>query len=162
LPAPRRTKMAYDSINNIAILFGGEGSGITETSMFKAYDDTWIYNFDSNSWTQIAATISPPGRYAHLIIYEPFNHKTIVYGGASISPSGSDIWEFVVRTGSPEVESPIPTKPTVPSDITEPRFGGYNTILLLAIGGVLTVSIWLGALFIKKHLKKSSLQKVKV
>ena len=156
VPAPRRTKTAYEPVNDLVILFGGEGSKIKGTGMFRAYNDTWIYNFHTNTWAEITPTISPPGRFVYVIIYDPFNHKALLYGGDSIPPSGFiDIWELVVRTGRTlEAENTTPTKPMVPSEPTEPTFVGYNRTFLLAVGGALIVAIGLAAFFIKRQLKK--------
>ncbi len=54
LPAPRwRHAFAYDSTNNVFLLFGGQDAS-------TIYNDSWIYNPASNAWTQLSPAQSPP------------------------------------------------------------------------------------------------------
>ena len=41
------TGLAFDSVNNIIILFGGAAVEI------EPYDDTWAYSYEDNAWTQM-------------------------------------------------------------------------------------------------------------
>ena len=53
-PSPRwRTSLAYDSTNNIFMVYGGQDA--TQT-----YNDTWIYNPATNTWTQLTSAGTPP------------------------------------------------------------------------------------------------------
>jgi hypothetical protein len=52
-PARYRTNFAYDSTNNIFLLYGGQNA----TTVFG---DTWAYNPVSNTWTQLNPPQSPP------------------------------------------------------------------------------------------------------
>jgi hypothetical protein len=57
-PASRiNTGLAFDSVNNVIILFGGA------TVEIDAYDDTWTYSYVSNVWTEMeeSDTTTPPG-----------------------------------------------------------------------------------------------------
>jgi hypothetical protein len=52
------TGLAFDSVNNVTILFGGASVDIAP------YDDTWTYSYDSNIWTEMEEsepTTPPPG-----------------------------------------------------------------------------------------------------
>gem|GEM_PF-5096891 len=52
-PGRYRTNFAYDSTNNIFLLYGGQNaSGIL--------GDTWVYNPVANTWTQLTPSQSPP------------------------------------------------------------------------------------------------------
>ncbi len=57
-PAPRQMAgFAYDSTNNVILLFGG----YTDSSLSNpAFSDTWIYDPVANSWTQLNPAQSPP------------------------------------------------------------------------------------------------------
>jgi hypothetical protein len=44
--------MAYDSINQKVIMFGGAGLDLN-----NLYNDTWIFNSSENTWTNIDALI---------------------------------------------------------------------------------------------------------
>ena len=56
--------MVYDSMHDQVILFGGQ-------DMDNFYDDTWIYNFNNNSWTNIIKNSSTPILGYDLIILIP-------------------------------------------------------------------------------------------
>jgi len=47
------TGLAFDSVNNITILFGGATVGI------EPFDDTWTYSYESNVWTEMEEAITP-------------------------------------------------------------------------------------------------------
>jgi hypothetical protein len=51
-PARYRTNFAYDSTNNVFLLFGG-------TNASGVLGDTWVYNPATNTWTQLNPVQSP-------------------------------------------------------------------------------------------------------
>lgn len=52
-PGRYRTNFAYDSTNNIFLLYGGQNvSGVL--------GDTWVYDVAANTWTQLSPPLSPP------------------------------------------------------------------------------------------------------
>jgi N-acetylneuraminic acid mutarotase len=54
-PGPRiNTGLAFDSSNNLTILFGGADFE------FSTYTDTWVYSFDDNTWTIMSDTPTTP------------------------------------------------------------------------------------------------------
>ncbi|MFW9968079.1 MAG: Kelch repeat-containing protein [Candidatus Thorarchaeota archaeon] len=54
-PDPRvNTGLAFDSSNNITVLFGGADFE------FNTYSDTWAYSFESNSWTVMSDVPTTP------------------------------------------------------------------------------------------------------
>ncbi len=66
-------------------------AGFTDEGRF---DDTWAFDPDENSWTDI----SPPGdrplkRCLHHAVYDRRGHAMIMYGGQSVGAQG-DIWAF--------------------------------------------------------------------
>ena len=78
--------MVYDSINKKVILFGGY-NGVN-----SYFDDTWVYNYTSNSWWE-KSTGGSPGedkpteRYGHVMAYDQMLNKTILFGGTDINPA---------------------------------------------------------------------------
>jgi len=94
-PEVRRTKLAYDRIHNLMILYGGDGPFNPPIGRFTVRDDTWVYDFDTNTWTEIITTPSPDDRYMNLIMYDSTNHKTLLYGGTDELPYAfDDFWEL--------------------------------------------------------------------
>jgi N-acetylneuraminic acid mutarotase len=47
------TGLAFDSINNVTLLFGGATVGI------DPFNDTWSYSYESNVWTQMEESTTP-------------------------------------------------------------------------------------------------------
>jgi hypothetical protein len=67
--------MAYDQLNGVHVLFGGEGSG---DPMLLA--DTYIFNAASKVWTQVATGTAPPARTAAAAVYVP-GAGVVMFGG---------------------------------------------------------------------------------
>lgn len=127
-PQPRGYHaMAADPVSKKIILFGGEGE-------HGAYNDTWLYDGTTRSWTRVEPPKAPPPRLGHGMI--GFGGKVYLVGGQE--PRGSmaytaalwqrlpmDVWEFeigartwkIIRKGTEEV-SPRPTQPPVQVTIT--------------------------------------------
>ena len=74
--ARSRHAMAYDSQNHKVILFGGYGSS-------RLLNDTWVYDYATNVWTNRSPANSPPGRVYHAMVYDSQNIKAILFGGGS-------------------------------------------------------------------------------
>ncbi len=83
-----RHTMAYDSSRNTILLFGGlDGT-------WNRVNDTWEYNFSSNSWTELTPAASPPGRSDHTIVYDSHRDKIVLFGGNTGSARVKDTWEY--------------------------------------------------------------------
>jgi hypothetical protein len=56
-------------------------------------NDTWVY--DGQSWSQLATTNAPPGRYDHQMAYDPVRKVVVLFGGyRGDTGSLNDTWEF--------------------------------------------------------------------
>jgi galactose oxidase-like protein len=124
-PPPRATgTMAYDAINNRAILVGGES-----TSPGVLLDDVWVLNnadgtTGSPVWTQLSPQGSLPGRENHGAIYDPQSNRLVVFMGVRIGGcrsgdqcvydpadvwiltnanglGGTPVWSQLLATGTP-------------------------------------------------------------
>jgi N-acetylneuraminic acid mutarotase len=71
-------KMAYDSESDRVILFGGFGA---KSERDPVYDETWAYDYNSNTWTRLAPTKTPPSMGIHAMDYSIHADKIIVFGG---------------------------------------------------------------------------------
>jgi len=56
--------MTYDSKADRIILFAGTGAG-------DDFDDTWAYDYNSDTWTQFAPTSHPTGRHYGTMTFDP-------------------------------------------------------------------------------------------
>lgn len=76
-PSARQTHaMAYDSHSDRVILFGGEtGSGVI------LFGDTWAYDFNSNTWTNLSPIIRPTNRSVHAMAYDSESDCIMLFGG---------------------------------------------------------------------------------
>jgi hypothetical protein len=82
----RRVNHAIASIYGTSkvLLFGGSFHEI------EFYDDTWIYNYNDNSWTFINISVKPRSRH-HLMLVTMFETESVLlYGGVNVY----DTWIF--------------------------------------------------------------------
>ena len=87
------TRMVYDSTADRMVLFGGwfVGKG-PNTGASMA---TWVYDLNSNTWTEMSPEVSPPGRMDHAMAYDAETDRVILWGGGGRSPiKVGDIWAY--------------------------------------------------------------------
>ena len=124
--------MVYDSINQKTILFGGwvENVGITS--------DTWIYDSQTNQWTEVFPLNHPSNRQDHSMYYDSNEQKVILFGGFRRSSSYfGDTWEYVYSNNSwvnlnPSNSPPVRYGSKIVCDINNNRgflFGGSSTTI---------------------------------
>jgi N-acetylneuraminic acid mutarotase len=78
-----------DSTDGLVILFGGKG----RNSVY--YDDTWAYSPESHHWVELKPTgARPAGRFGHSTIYDPANHRVLLFGGVTTSGIANDLWAY--------------------------------------------------------------------
>lgn len=88
-PAARDSQaMAYDPDDKVMILFGGWST----TTQFA---DTWVYDPDKNSWTDLKPTgDSPAARALPQMTYDPGVKRLVLFGGGTSSATFDDCWMF--------------------------------------------------------------------
>ena len=79
--------MTYDSKVDRIIEFGGYAGGTTFNQ------DTWAYDYGNNTWTKMAPSVSPPGRFGHSMAYDSKADRILLYGGSAPWPIG-DFWAY--------------------------------------------------------------------
>ncbi|MFX0000746.1 MAG: Loki-CTERM sorting domain-containing protein [Candidatus Hodarchaeota archaeon] len=124
-------KMAYDSESDRVVLFGGG-------TVFSTYGDTWLYNYNNNTWDQMSPTTSPSARCRHAAAYDSESDRVIIYGGTT-GPwdSGSTLiddiqgktWAYDVNTNSWERKNIIPPDPPTLTITTSSPTTSYNISL---------------------------------
>ena len=79
--------MAFDSINNLLILFGGFSSS-------APVNDTW--NWNGNNWVQLldGSTNSPPPRSFATMAFGPTVNQMILFGGFGTVTRINDTWSW--------------------------------------------------------------------
>jgi N-acetylneuraminic acid mutarotase len=82
--------MAYDPVSDRMILFGGSGPGD------RPYGETWGYDFNADTWTNLQPKTSPPARYYSDMTYDPRQRRMVLFGGTSEwgSATFDDTWTY--------------------------------------------------------------------
>jgi hypothetical protein len=68
--------MVYHPGTDRIILFGGHSQGDVYFS-----DETWAYDYNSNTWTQLHPASHPSGRRFHSMVYDESADKMVLFGG---------------------------------------------------------------------------------
>lgn len=120
--------MVYDSESDVVIMFGGHNGQ-------KNVNETWVYDFNENTWTKMEPSMSPPGRVGTGFVYDPGRDICILFGGiGDNSVFFNDTWKYNYNTNTWTELHPIssPSKRTkgfAAYDIESDRvvwFGGYG------------------------------------
>src|SRR5438552_3695161 len=102
-PATLCDAMAYDSESDRVILFGGYVSGVGVSN------DTWAYNFNTNTWTDMNPLVKPPGRYYHATAYDSASDRVILFGGYDSGSNFNDTWAYDFNTNAwTNMDHPVP------------------------------------------------------
>ena len=114
--------MAYDSVADVALLFGGANTFANTLSGY--FNDTWAYNATANAWSDVTSVHSPSPRVLSALAYDPIADRTILFGGA---PGGGipydDAWAF-------QYVPPVPSfPPSAPQNLQ--ASGGDSQVALV-------------------------------
>lgn len=93
-PARKRNPMAYDADDDKVVMFGGwlEGS--------RVFGDTWTYDFNTNTWSEIHEVTSPVPRARFGTAYNPETGNVLISHGFQESEADlDDTWEFSFENG---------------------------------------------------------------
>lgn len=125
---------AYDSKNDVSIMFGGGNDNS------KAKIDTWAYNYTSNTWMNMKPKISPPARVGHEMVFDSQSGKIILFGGReNVLQNGrmyNDVWTYEYEKNlwtniTPSINPPARWFFNMIYDSKDDKvilFGGYSSI----------------------------------
>ena len=102
-PDPRSySAMAYDPASDRMILFGGAAGPCCEEVTFN---DTWAYDVDTNTWTELAPSYGPNATGWHAMALEADTGQIVLFGGGPdrehyradtwLLDPGTDTWSQV-------------------------------------------------------------------
>lgn len=74
-PIKGEHSMAYDSVRDVVVLYGGNATG-------WPYEDT-TWEFDGTDWNVITTTLSPAARYGTSLAYDPVRQVMVLFGGGN-------------------------------------------------------------------------------
>jgi N-acetylneuraminic acid mutarotase len=121
---------AYDSIRDQIILFGGEDNLDTGWQ----YDDTWLFDVETNSWTEVFPTTAPSERRGHILAFDSESDRVIFFGGHQGALPHDDTWAYNPGTNvwtemSPSIAPPARYAHKMAYDSESDRvilFGGFS------------------------------------
>jgi N-acetylneuraminic acid mutarotase len=97
-PPPRAySSMAYDIHTNRSILYGGSygtGGGGNDDIL---KNDTWLYDYSTNTWTDLNPLNSPGRRMRHTMVYVTESRQMVMFGGQLNTESNvynSETWIY--------------------------------------------------------------------
>ena len=92
-------QFVYDSVHDRYVLFGGRCFEPARCSYQNMLDDTWIYNANTNVWTQATPAVRPVPRNQAQMYFDPANGVVVLYGGSGNNGVLlNDLWTFDVAT----------------------------------------------------------------
>ena len=126
--------MAYDSDSDRIVLFGG--GNLTST-----YDNTWLFDYNTNTWTEMDPATSPPARCRHEAAYDSQSDRVIIYGGTTgpwttgnVLITTGKTWAYDVNSDSWEMMSQPEPDPD-----PDPWIPGYNFLFLVGITSIIGI-----------------------
>jgi len=93
-PARHGLRMAYDTESDRVILFGGRPA----QQGGSLFNDTWAYDFNTDSWTEMKPSISPSARTHHYMTYDAESDRVIVWAGSGTSCR--NVWAYDFNTNT--------------------------------------------------------------
>jgi N-acetylneuraminic acid mutarotase len=113
-PCPRSLHtMAYDMESDRVIIFGGVKISHPLPTPFEGLNDTWTYDFNTNTWTQMNPSLQPTARAGAAMAYDMESDRMILFGGFSETRThlndtwaydfNNDTWTQLTPTISPSV-----------------------------------------------------------
>lgn len=84
--------MGYDEESDRVIMFGGFGcKGVND----PVFSDTWAYDYNTNSWTEMEPQNDPSERMYFAMTYDQHNDKVLLWGGRKLEPIvDNKIWTY--------------------------------------------------------------------
>jgi N-acetylneuraminic acid mutarotase len=121
--------MAYDSESDRVILFGGEGSS-------GYFSDTWAYDYNTNTWTNLTPLSGPNARAYHAMAYDSKSDRVILFGGEWMAFSDTWVYDYNTNTWTmmnPSTSPGARSKHAMAYDSKSDRvilFGGFSIYYL--------------------------------
>jgi cysteine-rich repeat protein len=81
--------LAFSPERQRVVLFGGRAGATIDV-----FSDTWELDTAAGTWTQVGASLSPPGRYEHAMVYDREHQAIALFGGFTGTAIYDDVWEL--------------------------------------------------------------------
>ena len=132
LPSRYWHSLAYDSDRGKMVVFGGSG-GETDS-----HDDTWLYDYSTNTWERINVPLHPSGRKNSHMVYDPVTGRIILFGGLREGGEDplNDLWILdTTQSTWTQVETAKEAPPSQETGLAIPGFA----LAAMIIGTLATV-----------------------
>jgi N-acetylneuraminic acid mutarotase len=83
-------RMVYDTKADRMVLFGG--INLTQSGVV-VHNETWVYDFNTNTWTNMQPTTSPPGQNFFQMVYDAASDRVLAWLIPDVGV-GSDMWAY--------------------------------------------------------------------
>ena len=98
--------LAYDSESDRVIMFGG-----VEMTDFQLIDETWAYDINTDTWTNMNPATHPNRRNYHGMTYDSKADRVVVWGGDVGGGQDPSVWTYDYNTNTWEELSAENTNP---------------------------------------------------
>ena len=89
-------RIVYDSESDRIIMFGG-----LDIKKFLLVDETWAYDFNTNTWTNMEPRIHPKSRNFHDMAYDTKADRVILWGGDLNGQANKNaVWVYDYNTNT--------------------------------------------------------------
>ena len=93
-------RLAYDEESDRVIMFGGYNMGTD-----KLFAETWVYDLNSDTWTNMNPDPHPEARNYHGMTYDLKADRVVVWAGDTGGKSNYSVWTYDYNTNSWEEHS---------------------------------------------------------
>jgi len=115
--------MGYDPVNERVVMFGGG-------TMTGVREDTWMYVYATNTWTQLHPVSNPLGRNDASMVHYPITNCMILFGGWGPALGwGDDTWIFNCTTD--EWTEVTPDNSPAPRSSSNMVYDSTNNVVIL-------------------------------
>ncbi|MGD2123090.1 MAG: kelch repeat-containing protein [Gemmatimonadota bacterium] len=138
-------RMVYDADSDRVILFGGFGCTSASDPMFN---DTWSYDYESDSWTLHETAKAPPPRCYHDMVYHSPTDQVVLWGGRVedsrvwVFDLEDESWTDIEISGGPEGIRSYYTMASVPQTGSILVFGGLVVDEPMGMSGRMLNEMW--------------------
>jgi len=88
--------MAYDVQSDRIILFGGNAPGL------RPLNDTWAYDHDTNTWTNMSPEVAPSPRGGFGMAYDNQSNRVVLFGGLDedSGATNNETWAYGLESNT--------------------------------------------------------------
>lgn len=125
------SRMVYDEESHKAILFGGTDGNDGVTTL----NDTWAFDFETEKWTQMDPSGSPPSLHFAAMAYHPLDDRVVLFGGFvnEAGTSLNDTWTYDYNTN---IWTEVGTAISPPARLYHTLAWDFSSNRMIMFGGV--------------------------